>query len=293
MGLRDVLGFALAHPLNRGRGLGALGRLLRWQLGSRLLPYPVALPFVDGLSLLVERAMTGATGNFYCGLHEADDMAFVLHFLRPGDCFYDVGANVGSYSLLAAAAGASRIVAFEPSPGTAARFRRNMVFNELQERVTLHQTALGAEQGKVRFSRNGGAENHVLADGEEVEAEWVPMAKLDDFFVPAGPFFLKLDVEGFERQVLAGAGSALSSPDLLGMLVEDDGIGLRYGREDTIGPMLVERGLAAFHYDSRTRRLEPALHPGRSGNLLLLRDLAAAQARVADSPRFRLVNGWI
>lgn len=46
--------------------------------------------------------MTGATGNWYCGLQEYEDMSFVLHALRPGDLFVDVGANIGSYSILAA-----------------------------------------------------------------------------------------------------------------------------------------------------------------------------------------------
>ena len=44
--------------------------------------------------------MTGATGNVYCGLHEFEDMALVLHALRPRDLFVDVGANVGSYTVL-------------------------------------------------------------------------------------------------------------------------------------------------------------------------------------------------
>jgi hypothetical protein len=41
------------------------------------------------------------SGNIYAGLHEFGDMAFVLHFLRAGDLFADVGANIGSYTVLA------------------------------------------------------------------------------------------------------------------------------------------------------------------------------------------------
>jgi hypothetical protein len=47
--------------------------------------HPVIVPWVGGTSLVIETGMTGATMNFYCGLHEAADMAFVLHSLRPGD----------------------------------------------------------------------------------------------------------------------------------------------------------------------------------------------------------------
>lgn len=100
MGLLKSLRFVLHHPLNRGRPVTALSRWLRWQLGSRLLPGAVLLPFVDEVGLLVRPGMTGATGNVYCGLHEFEDMALVLHALRPDDLFVDIGANVGSYSMI-------------------------------------------------------------------------------------------------------------------------------------------------------------------------------------------------
>src|SRR5438874_2610827 len=91
--------FIASHPLASRRRRAALSRWLRWQLGSRLLPYPVLYPWIGDAKLVVERGMTGATGNLYCGLHEFFDMALVLHFLRPGDLFLDIGANVGAYTV--------------------------------------------------------------------------------------------------------------------------------------------------------------------------------------------------
>jgi hypothetical protein len=67
MGLLNSLGFILRHPLNRRRPGAALVRWLRWQIGSRLLPGWVLLPFVNDLRLIVQPGMTGATGNVYCG----------------------------------------------------------------------------------------------------------------------------------------------------------------------------------------------------------------------------------
>jgi hypothetical protein len=63
---------------------------------------PVVVPFVGDTRLLVARGMRGATGNVYVGLHEFEEMAFALHALRPSSRFIDVGANVGSYTVLAA-----------------------------------------------------------------------------------------------------------------------------------------------------------------------------------------------
>jgi len=86
----------LAHPSNCGRPLSTLARFVRWQIGSRLVPGPVAVPLVGEIRILAASGMPGASGAAYLGLHEYADMAFVLHFLRPGDLFVDVGANVGS-----------------------------------------------------------------------------------------------------------------------------------------------------------------------------------------------------
>ncbi|TMC68336.1 MAG: FkbM family methyltransferase, partial [Chloroflexi bacterium] len=92
--------------------------MVRWQFVSRLIAGPIALPFVEGTSLFAMRGMTGATGNWYCGLHEVREMAFVLHLLRAKDHFLDVGANVGSYTVLAGGAVGARVTAVEPIPET-------------------------------------------------------------------------------------------------------------------------------------------------------------------------------
>jgi len=103
--LLHTLKFILNHPLNRSHRMRALWRFVRWQVGIRLVHAPVLVPFIENIGMFAQQGMTGATGNIYCGLHEFEDMALVLHSIRPGDLFVDVGANVGSYSLLACVGG--------------------------------------------------------------------------------------------------------------------------------------------------------------------------------------------
>jgi precorrin-6B methylase 2 len=93
--------------------------------------------------------MTGATGNIYAGLHEFADMAFTLHFLRPDDLFLDIGANIGSYTLLASAVCKARTISFEPDPKTMTLLRRNIDLNGLHGRVVLEQTAVGAKKARL------------------------------------------------------------------------------------------------------------------------------------------------
>jgi hypothetical protein len=87
--------------LNRGRPLSALGRFAAWQIASRLRP-EIEFEWIEGAKLIVRRGTTGVTGNIYCGLHEFIEMGCLVHLLRPDDLFLDLGANIGSYTVLAA-----------------------------------------------------------------------------------------------------------------------------------------------------------------------------------------------
>ena len=91
--LANLADFIAGHPLTRDQKLRAFGRFFRWQVESRLRR-EVIVPWIGGTRLAARKGMTGATGNIYCGLHEFEDMAFLLHFLRPCDAFVDAGANI-------------------------------------------------------------------------------------------------------------------------------------------------------------------------------------------------------
>ena len=168
--ISDLLSFVWFHPLNRANRFAALSRVLRWQIASRLMPDLIALPFVEDRFLFAKRGLTGVTGNYYCGLHELNEMAFVLHMLRAGDHFVDIGANVGSYTVLASATG-SKVVAIEPIPTTFRHLSFNISLNSLHDTVTVHNIGLSNEVGVLRFSEGLDTVNHVLAYDEDLASE--------------------------------------------------------------------------------------------------------------------------
>jgi FkbM family methyltransferase len=155
---------------------------LRWQLGSRLLRMPVIVQWVGSTSLVIETGMTGATMNFYCGHHEAADMTFVLHVLRPGDVFLDVGAIVGTYIILASGVAQARTLALEPIPATFERLLRNLRLNDLLSRVDARCLAVGATEGSVRFTAGRATTNRAVSllpsPSQEPTVE-VPLTSLD------------------------------------------------------------------------------------------------------------------
>jgi hypothetical protein len=119
--LFDTIRFITGHPLNRGHRISSIIHFAKWQIASRLAPGAIVYDWVNGARFLVKTGETGLTGNIYTGLHEFPEMGFVLHFLRDEDLFVDVGANVGSYTILACSAVGARGVAFEPIPSTYGR----------------------------------------------------------------------------------------------------------------------------------------------------------------------------
>lgn len=291
MSLTATLSFIVSHPLARLHRRAALGRWLRWQLGKRLLPGPLAVPYVDGVRLLIAPGMTGATGNYYCGLHEFEDMAFVLHFLRPGDGFADVGANIGSYTLLALAAGAG-VDAFEPVPAAFRALMDNVHLNGAAQRVRAHNQAVGAQKGSLQMTMDHDTMNRaVLAPAASREAvARVEMTTLDQAFAGrAPPALLKVDVEGYESQVLQGARGLLADAALQAVILELNGSGRAYGFDDgDIHQSMLAQGFQPCRYEPFSRRLQACEHHSNTGNTLYLRDPEAAARRVAASRSYRI-----
>ena len=280
------------HPLNRGTVLDTLLRWLKWQIGSRLVPGPVLVPFVNSHSLLAQAGMTGVTQNIYVGLAEFREMAFLLHVLRPNDLFVDVGANIGAYTILAASVGCS-VIAIEPIEETFRWLRRNVDVNGLSGRVELHLCGVGACQSKLRFTASQDTINHVCTSGES--GDEVEVTTLDALLAGRLPSIMKIDVEGFEFQVLQGARVTLRSKQLQAIIVEVNGLCRRYNvAEHQISEELRGFGFAPIEYDPFRRAVSlcgemQTAHP----NVIFVRDKVTIADRVANAPFVQLSNGKI
>jgi len=283
-----TLRFILTHPLNRNAKVRALGRFLRWQVATRVMNAPVAVPYVNGTRLLVSRGMTGATGNIYTGLHEYADMAFAGHYLRPGDLFIDVGANVGAYSVLAAACGAT-VVAFEPGGNAFQTLRTNVRINDLDACITVRRAAVGSTPRVVRFTTTQDTGNHVAVGGEGGDP--VEVVRLDDErFDFDGHCLMKIDVEGFEAQVIEGAEKLLESGRVTAAIVELNGSSARYGTsDDDVDARMRNLGFETFAYDVLTRTLRPSAR-GKEGNTLYVRNVAHVAERLRSAAHLSVLG---
>jgi FkbM family methyltransferase len=281
----STLRFIAAHPLSSKRPLGAFWRYGRWQIESRLRP-EVEFEWIEGSKLIVRNGMTGATGNIYCGLHEFADMAFLLHLLRPEDHFVDGGANIGSYSVLASAVCGARSTAVEPDPDTMRSLRRNVLANNIQDRVRLIQAALGAQPDAVRFTVGNDTTNRVATEADAKTQE-VAVRTLDDILDRESPLLIKLDVEGYETKVIRGAEKTLQNPSLLAIQIETV--------EEEAQSTLHRVGFSKFAYDPFRRQLSQqsagSLTSGQ--NSLYIRDVGACRTRIEAAPERTVIGQQI
>lgn len=260
---------------------GTVSRFICWQVGTRLLRCPVVFPWIEGTSLVVERGMTGATMNVYGGLHEFEEMAFLLHFLRGDDGFVDIGANVGTYTILAAGVVGAQSVAVEPVPNTFSRLQRNVRVNDLGDRVRAHQVGVGKiDGGELKFIADQDTTNRVAEDGYAGRTVQVPIRSLDSLLAGFESVLWKVDVEGFEEEVLAGAGTVLDAPALLAVQLE--------AGSQRIWEIMEQHGFECVRYNPFDRRLVGA-EAGtvrRNHNWLWVRDRAAVEARCQSARKF-------
>ena len=214
-------------------------------------------------------------------------MAFVLHLPRPGDLFFDIGANVGSYTVLAAKVAGASVVAVEPVPTTYDALLANVAVNAMDALVDARNCGLAAVPGALRFTSGQDTTNHVAAQADSAAGGCVtvPVTTFDNLAAAGCPLLAKIDVEGYETEVLAGARASLANPALRGLILELNGSGERYGHSDAaLFASIVEAGFAPYRYEPFSRGLEALQGPNRDGgNTLFLRDVAFVEGRVRSA----------
>ena len=192
-------------------GQTLLGKILRFPL--RLIPSEAEVRILRG-PLRGKKWIAGAANHAcWAGTYEADRLAAFGAAICPGATVYDVGANVGIYTVLASAktGPTGQVYAFEPVERNLHYLRRHLSLNQLQNCLIL-ETAVSNQQGTRRFSaasydfRMG----RLSPDGERE----VPSVSLDSCVYAERalrpPDIIKIDVEGAESEVLEGASRTLA-----------------------------------------------------------------------------------
>lgn len=185
----------------------------------RALQGPCTIPWIDGLKLDIDPGNELYRAVVLSGLYEPDLMVALRPYLRPGGIFVDVGANVGAFTLFAAArVGAQgQVIAFEPSAREFAQLTRNIAVNALTN-VTAHRVAVADTAGELslRVAEDGHAGHNTIGDAfaytevATVALQTVPATTLDIALADLTRCdAIKMDIEGAELRALRGAAQTL------------------------------------------------------------------------------------
>ncbi len=255
---------------------------------------PIIFPFVNDTRLTAERGLTSGSGSYYVGLLEYEEMAFTMHFLRPEDLFIDVGANIGVFTVLAAGAVGARCVSIEPIPKNQ-HLLDNVNINCLNDHVQAINAGLGDKTGKLHFTFDRDSINHVATEleitGKTVEVE---VTTLDNITKDQVPEMIKIDVEGFESQVISGGRELLGgkqSPNAI--LMELRGLGSRYGfNEENVHKEMLGYGYKPYVYNPRTHKLHAWRRKteNKLGDMLYICDIEKAKRRIKEAHTFRVLG---
>jgi FkbM family methyltransferase len=294
MSFFQTVSFINNHRLAKRHRFSALARFLKWQLSQKINPRMVAYPFIGDTKLWVQKGMTGATGNIYTGLHDFEDMSFLLHFLREEDWFIDIGANIGSYTILAAGVANASCISIEPVPQTFELLNRNIALNGISEKVTACNMGIGSKKGILSFTKNLDTVNHVVPDDQKKERSSIidiTCITLDELIAnKPTPRMLKIDVEGFEQEVINGAKGLLGNDLLQAIIIELNGSGGRYGyNEKNIHEQLKGFGFGSYCYEPFSRTLSPVDGFGNL-NTIYIKDLEWVTDRIGKGLSFTVFS---
>lgn len=203
-----------ASPFSGLRRLPVLGPLMKW----------AADKIVSRDSLTWAQIQQGPTAGLWLRLNprtgraafegsgEPEVQRALEQHLRPGMNFYDIGANIGFFTLLGARLVGERghVTSFEADPEIANRLREHIARNDFSQ-ASVEEKAVWSKQGTVRFSRSDPNMSpdrglgHVASSDENgcIEVQAVSLDEYISAFPP--PDFLKCDVEGAEVEVFRGA----------------------------------------------------------------------------------------
>jgi len=219
-------------------------------------------------SRLIAQEPSGVAALVNClGMYDYHNMSLIKLVLSlVGGVFVDVGANIGSYTLVASEVDAAQVVSIEPHPRTYALLGANLELNH-RDNVLTQQYAISDSLGTARFTDGEESSvNRVAGPNEAIASLMVECITLDALCELLGvrPTVVKIDVEGHEPRVLDGFQSYGQFVQLLQ---------IERGQGAEISALVRAWGLAGpwyFHAPSKCFRSQPQrrpedpvyLHPG-------------------------------
>jgi FkbM family methyltransferase len=243
----------------------ALLRHILWQFRKITNKFPCEIKLKAFRVIVKNKAVANGAGSLLnaMGYYDPNNMYFLEELFAKKICnvFFDIGAYIGIYSLIAAHQLNVKVYSFEPHPATFNLLLENIGCNKFENKVTPFQFALPNYDGQTSFSDNPGSPINKIED----ESIQVNTLRGDSFCKKQEliPDILKIDVEGHEDKVLVGFGNAIKSAKMI--VVESRKINeikdILTGQHDFLGPYKLDYRKRIFQADFNSSEDWIFIHP--------------------------------
>lgn len=181
-----------------------LGRLLRLPL--RLIPKRMAMPIMQGCLRGTKWIVGAGEHGYWLGSYEMNKRRAFEKEIPSGAVLYDIGANVGYFSLLAAklAGPEGRVYAFEPLPRNIEYLKKHIKINKF-ENIEAVEAAVSDHSGEAHFDLGASSAMGHLAETGGITVRMVALDEMLEAGDMRPPDYMKVDVEGAEYEALKGA----------------------------------------------------------------------------------------
>tara|TARA_B100000287_G_scaffold391131_1_gene402565 strand:- start:906 stop:1817 length:912 start_codon:yes stop_codon:yes gene_type:complete len=271
------------HPLVDNAILGII-KYLSINIILRFKKNMTIWNWVNGLKYYLMIGDSCMISNCYFVLDDYEELLFILNYLKGSDTFIDVGANHGNYTLIASGIVGSKTISIEPVETTFKRLKMNIELNKLNN-VVLKQVGISNNNGNLRISNDRGELNRILKDNDHSNNEAISVTTLDDLLIEEKNIsMIKIDVEGYEKQVLEGAFNILKCKNLNVLQIELNNSNQYYGyRENEIIRFLKKFGFKPYRYNPLTKGvLELPERNHNSINTLFIKNLKKVRERLSE-----------
>jgi len=199
-------------------------------------------------------AEQGAMKLYCVGIYDYDNICFIRDYLSSNinKIFFDVGANMGVYSLLISEDKQIKVYAFEPHPITHELLKQNIIDNQ-RTNIFSKNMACSDINGKMNFENNMYSSLNKLVDNSANNTIQVDSIRLDKFVEDSKivPLIVKIDVEGAEYEVLKGLGREIEKTHII--ICEEN-------KDNRVIDLLKNKFRGPFYVDFKNKTISTTKH---------------------------------
>lgn len=222
----------LKHQNNKKNRFYAIGKILWWKINQKFFHFPAIVEIDNQIKCICYPTSSYGGLIVYCKLPEYPEMMFVKKILTSNSIFFDVGANIGAFTLVASSViSDGKIYSFEPTPSVLEILYQNIKINKLEERVKVIEKVVSNKNGKEEFAIENVSEySHISSNNSKGVS--IPSIRLEDFCKKekvSSIDIIKIDIEGAALLALKGLEEYLKARKVKTLIVELSGDSVMYG----------------------------------------------------------------